>query len=182
MGSGGVCTIPLSCDSLNFSAYALVSTPTLLLKICYILRSFTWELVYVSSDARQASEHGSIVSLCSVDHRGLLDASPLPSNKGGDITDTLADCWVHHLHNRQRFMYCWSGLVSSFVPPCRFTQDLVLFRGGAHNNNTNQDEGPLPPTTRPPDRHLQGLGIPPSPTIPLPPSTSPSASLDTPYR
>ncbi len=141
-----------------------------------------WELVSVSSDARQASEIGSLVSLCSVGHRDQLDASPLPSNKGGDISDTLADCWVHFLHNGQRFKYRWSGLVSSFVHPCRFTQDLVLFRGGAHNNNTNQDTGPWPPTARPPDLHLQGLGILPSPTIPLPPSTLLSALSDTPYR
>ena len=167
---------------MYFSAYGLISTPTLLLKICYFLWSFTWELVSVSSAARQASENGSLVSLCSISHRGLLDASPLPSNKGGDISDTLADCWVHYLHNGQRFMYRWSGLVSSFVLPCRFTQDLVLFRGGAHNNNTNQDKGPWPPTTRPPNRRLQGLGIPPSPTIPLPPSTLPSALSDTPHR
>ena len=76
----------------NFSANGLVSTPTLLLKICYFLRNFTWELVSVSSDARQASEHGSLLSSCSVGHRGLLDASPIPSNKGGIISDTLTDC------------------------------------------------------------------------------------------
>lgn len=120
-------TIAVNCHyecksaSGDFSAYGLSS-------LCYFLQSFTWELVSVPSDAWQAtSENGSLVSSCSIGHCGLLDASPLPSNGGGNISDILADSWVHQICNRQWFLYGWSRLVSSSVLPCRFVQDLVIF-------------------------------------------------------